>query len=128
MNNLIALLTSFLGRVAESVSYWASELLKGLIKAGTTFWAALVLAAGLAWTIGHYIVLAMTDMVASIAAISTGSYTLAVPSGVSSVLAIGNTFTPLNEAFAYAAAYFTIMLVMLLYRNVKSWIPTLSGS
>jgi len=62
-------------------------------------------------SVGHY----MTELVNA-----TGSF--------SEYLAMANAWVPVDLFFQLLTAYSTFWLALLIYRTVKSWIPTVSGS
>lgn len=47
---------------------------------------------------------------------------------VSDYLAFANAWAPVDVFFQCVAAYSLLWLALTIYRTVKSWIPTLSGS
>ena len=54
--------------------------------------------------------------------------TMATGMGVfSSYLAFANAWVPVDLFFQCVSAYSTLWLALVIYRNVKSWIPTVSG-
>jgi len=47
---------------------------------------------------------------------------------IDSYLAGINFFFPLNELIGFATSLFSVWVVCLIYRAVKSWLPTVSGT
>lgn len=43
--------------------------------------------------------------------------------GLSTVLRTANTFFPINELFAMLAVYWTLAIIMMCYRAIKTWLP-----
>ena len=67
----------------------------------------------------------------SSAVVLVGDYIVqlnAALSGVTPYLAFANAWVPVDLFFQLAAAYSSLWLALLIYRTVKSWLPTLSGS
>ncbi|MDO4569746.1 MAG: hypothetical protein Q4D38_05135 [Planctomycetia bacterium] len=46
---------------------------------------------------------------------------------IKAVLSVANNFVPLDTFFFCLAIYISVLLVWIVYRFIKSWIPTLSG-
>ena len=49
-------------------------------------------------------------------------------SGITPYLSFANAWVPVDLFFQLASAYSSLWLSLLIYRTVKSWLPTLSGS
>ena len=49
-----------------------------------------------------------------------------ITSPVGQALATANTFFPVQEVFVLLSAYTVVLLNMMLYRFIKSWIPTVA--
>lgn len=58
--------------------------------------------------------------------VATDAVGAAVGLNLSTSFGIANSFVPLDLMFEYAALLVPLLLVALLYRAVKSWIPTVS--
>jgi thiol:disulfide interchange protein len=90
----------------------------------TTKWAAFILAVGVIWTVlsqgvalGQKILLILTNIVVS-------GFDLAPSGQILNVLAIANTFFPLDQLCVYTVAYGILVLAMTVYRFAKSMIPS----
>lgn len=66
-------------------------------------------------------VIAVIDGIVFPAAAQAGA-----PGAILTVLNICNTFLPLQELFNFLVAYMALYAVVMTYRLIKSWIPTLS--
>lgn len=102
---------------------WAGESFKQVKTIVTGFWGFLVIAVGLIWTILNHLIPGLELLLRTLDSVVTGDWNLAAPSGVDNILAIGNTFFPLDRFFQYAVAYLTLRIALAVYRVVKSWLP-----
>jgi len=68
----------------------------------------------------------LTVLFDAMSTLTAGEGNLSSHNLVGDIFEIGNTFFPLNETVALAEAWSLIVLAGLLYRLIKSWIPTLS--
>jgi hypothetical protein len=121
----------FSGLVAFFVSLW-----NGIKAIWQGTWN--VIMRGWTWAVGLIVIIvgcvtkivnAFCDLLESVATSVAG---LTAPnhapdfSGVSEFLAVANHFFPVAEGFALLTLLSVTWLIMLSYRLVKSWIPTLS--
>jgi hypothetical protein len=121
----------FSGLVAFFVSLW-----NGIKSIWQGTWN--IIMQGWAWAVGLIVIIvgcvtkivnAFCDLLESVATSIAG---LTAPnhtpdfSGVSEFLAVANHFFPVAEGFALLTLLSVTWLIMLSYRLVKSWIPTLS--
>jgi hypothetical protein len=118
---------SWLTNIAKALGYWFQEIFREAIKFCTTTWGVVVIAGGLAYTVAQDTVAAFNEALTAIGAIDP-SASLGSTSGIGTFLAVTNTFLPLDEVFAYGGAYLVLVCAVGVYRIIKSWIPTLSGS
>lgn len=113
--------------IAKAIGYWFQEIFREAIKFTTTAWGVIVLVVGLAYAAMLDTVGAINSVVVSIDGFTSNGPSLTAPSGIGGMLAIANTFTPLDEVFQYASAFLIVLLGVGIYRLIKSWIPTMSG-
>ncbi len=121
----------FSGLVAFFVSLW-----NGIKAIWQGTWN--IITRGWTWAVGLIVIIvgcvtqvvnAFCDLLENVATSVAG---LTAPnhtpdfSGVSEFLSVANHFFPVAEGFALLAVLSITWLVMLSYRLVKSWIPTLS--
>lgn len=59
--------------------------------------------------------------------IEFGEFDLTPSPLVADVLAIANTFTPLDELAAYAILYMSLLIGLAAYRFTCRWLPTIGG-
>jgi hypothetical protein len=107
---------------------WCGESWKEVAKWGTALWGLVAIAGTLIWTVLTHIVPLLTLLLDTINGLVTGTWNFAPPAGITNVLAIANTFTPLQEAMGYAAAYGLLKGTLALYRFIKNLIPTEAGT
>lgn len=55
------------------------------------------------------------------------SFDFSNPSGAHQILAIANTFFPLDEFVRWVVAYCIFYLIVTAYRIIRSWIPRIHG-
>lgn len=107
---------------------WCAESWKEIAKWGTMIWGLVTIAATLIWTLLSNIVPILTLMLDTLNGMVTGTWSFTPPSGIMNVLAIANTFCPLQEACSYATAYGVLKASLALYRFLKGLIPTEAGT
>ena len=118
----------------SGIAYWFRQAIGGFIKFSTMTWAVITFAAGVAYVVGQFavrgvnsIITEITQLPATVGSMNAG--TLAVPnSTVSTILQVTNTFTPLDEAFEYISMYLTLAVIVISYRQLKSWLPAGFGN
>jgi hypothetical protein len=121
----------FSGLVAFFVSLW-----NGIKAIWQGTWN--VIMQGWTWAVGLIVIIVgcvtqvvnafcnvLENVATSVAGLTAPSHTPDF-SGVSEFLAVANHFFPVAEGFALLVVLSITWLVMLSYRLVKSWIPTLS--
>ncbi len=59
--------------------------------------------------------------------IDISSFDFSKPTGAHQILALANTFFPLEEGFKLLAAYVVIYCFFIIYRKIKAWIPLMGG-
>jgi len=114
----------WLSDIWQFLQYWFHEMFVNVAKIGTSFWGLIVIFAGLLWTVLNHIVPMLSLVLDSLNAMVTGNFNYAPPSAIMNVLAIANTFMPVEELMAFGVAYGTLRGSLALYRFVKSYLPT----
>lgn len=110
------------------IVYWFQESFKEVAKWGLSLWGLVTIVAMLVWTILSNIVPLITLLLSTLNGLITGDWNFTPPGSIMSVLAIGNTFSPLQEALGYGASYGLLKGTLALYRFIKSLIPTAGES
>jgi hypothetical protein len=124
MNALISFFIGFKGWFD-----WALRALVGFYKKQfQLWWLVLVLAASWAWALVTHMNDMLTMLSDSLAAITPEQINLTPPAAVGQVMAIANTFFPMNEAIAFTISYAALKIALTAIRFIKGFIPTLSGS
>lgn len=125
---------TFLGNIMSGLLTALWDALTGLLKSAGTFFVSVW---GIVVAFGGGLLIAFTTICTLIdeLAVAIGDMFFPASADVSGSLSIGgfehyyriaNTFTPVTEVAAYCVAYFGLIIVLNIYRLIKSWIPTLS--
>jgi hypothetical protein len=121
-------LIQWIADIRNLLVYWLQDAFREVVKFTTAHWGIVLIFAALAWgamdiaTSGFIVLLSIVNGLAS------DSFSLTPPTELLNVLAIANTFTPLQEFFVYLIGYLTLLGGLTLYRIVKSWIPTVPSA
>ena len=102
------------------------EVFKRLAEFFTTLWGVLVLIAGWFWTVVVFIKDSIGDVLQGLADLVLPTVSVSLASSITSYASLANTVAPLQEAMVFLVAYLGMLIVLTIYRLVKSWIPTLS--
>lgn len=122
-------------RVGDAIMALVSTIWDGGKSILKTTWDFML--RGWGWWVGLFwvFVSATVTLISSVKAgidiliVKLGEIVLPVSNVVQSVgdwLSIANTFAPITEGFVVLVGLSTLWLTMLLYRFIKSWIPTVA--
>ncbi len=111
----------------QFLGFWFEESWKEVVKWGATGWGLVTIIVAVIWTVLTHIVPMLSLLLDTLNGLVTGNWNYEPPAAIMNILAIGNTFTPLQELMQYAITYGTLKGSLLLYRWVKTLIPTEAG-
>lgn len=110
---------------------WLSWLWTETVRMVTTLavrgWAAFLIFVYLLWKLLSIPVKLVVLIVSLVGEIEPGDWSLD-PGSVGNVLAITNTVFPLDEFCTLFSAYILLLIVMTIYRHLKTWIPAVCGT
>lgn len=112
----------------QFLGYWFEESWKQAVKIFTSGWGLVLIVSTLLYTLATYIVPILALMLDTINGLITGNWDFTPPAIISTVLAIANTFAPMDELMSYATAYGVLKASLALYRFIKGLIPTEAGT
>src|SRR5438045_2619956 len=84
------------------VGYFLVEFFKESAKWGTGLWGLVVVLVSLGWTLLTHIIPILTLMLSTLNGLVTGNWNFAPPGSIMNLLAIANTFSPVQELMTYA--------------------------
>lgn len=113
--------------IFHGVTYWFGEVFKEVVKFTTAQWGLVLIAAGLGTAGYEFAIPAIYACSDLMTGLNPGSWSLGLPGGLSTAMAIANTFTPMDEFISYLASYLTLLLGLTIYRYVKTWLPEVFG-
>lgn len=109
--------------LAQLLSFWSKEIFKEIVKWSVSFWGLVVIVAGIAYTVFNDIVGTIQSILSALTGMDYLHPSLVAPGVGAQLLMVANTFTPLDELFAYAAVYFVLMGLWSIYQAIKSYLP-----
>lgn len=126
---MITALGRLFGWLGEVLQIFFREVLNTVVKFSMTLWGLIIIVASIAWLVLSDTVGALLSIVDLVSGIGSGDISLASPGGSSVLwfLSVANTFTPLDEAFAYGATYLFLVGSFGLYKLLKGWLPEVFG-
>ena len=94
-----------------------------------TKWAVLLVFIGLVYDIIFNIDGLIISLVSYIVnELVIPNFDLVPPAAIMQALQIANTFFPLTEFFGFLTSYAAVVVVLTIYRWVKSYVPTISST
>jgi len=118
---------TWFGNIRQFASEWWGGFWRELVKMGTTGWGLIVVVSGLLYAVATHIVPLFMVLVSTLTATVTGTFDLVPPPIIATVLAIANTFCPLDEFCGRLVTYGTLIGSLALYRWIKTLIPAEAG-
>jgi hypothetical protein len=123
---MLSAFSAWLASVLSSGRATVREVWDKIKLFGNTTWSLVVLVVGWLFTAVVWLGDLITETLASIASLVIPTISTTLAGSVASYAALANTVLPLSEAMVFLVAYLGMLLILTIYRLVKSWIPTLS--
>lgn len=109
--------------LAQLLAFWFKEAFKEAVKWSVSLWGLIIIVAGVAYTVFQDVVGTIQSLLSAVTGMDYLHPSLTAPGVGAQLLMVANTFTPLDELFAYAATYFVLMGLWSIYQAIKSYLP-----
>jgi hypothetical protein len=112
-----------LNALGSLIAFNFAGLGRVLIAASQSKWAAMLALVLFVWTVVNYGATVLVTAVATVVALVLPTFDVVIPPGAIDAAKFANTIVPVGETLVFTALYGVELVIMTVYRHLKTMVP-----